>query len=350
MDSRNNSDLSINSHGTTPSPSTHYDEYTSFGEGLDSAAQVTEDGRIVISLNAKRSLPRIPASHRAGRVEEFAVDKNWDHVPRMCIVIMIVGSRGDVQPYLALGQRLKQDGHRVRIATHENFREFVVSNGLEFYAIGGDPVQLMAYMVKNPGLLPGRESLINGDIKKKRVMIAEILNGCWNSCYKPSPTTGKPFIADAIIANPPCFAHIHCAEALGIPLHMSFTMPWTSTEHFTHPLVRVARANTQNGTTNILSFALAEILTWQGIGDLVNDLRRGSLGLSSLSMRNGPGILDRLHIPWTYCISPSLVPKPPDWNDNIGICFHSHCYATNNQITRRRWVLFPFYRHFLPTA
>ncbi len=33
----------------------------------------------------------------------------------------------------------------------------------------------------------------------------------------------KPFVADAIIANPPSFAHIHCAERLGIPLHLMFT-------------------------------------------------------------------------------------------------------------------------------
>lgn len=33
----------------------------------------------------------------------------------------------------------------------------------------------------------------------------------------------KPFVADAIIANPPSFGHIHCAEKLGIPLHMMFT-------------------------------------------------------------------------------------------------------------------------------
>jgi hypothetical protein len=33
----------------------------------------------------------------------------------------------------------------------------------------------------------------------------------------------KPFVADAIIANPPSFGHIHCAEKLGIPIHMMFT-------------------------------------------------------------------------------------------------------------------------------
>ena len=33
----------------------------------------------------------------------------------------------------------------------------------------------------------------------------------------------RPFVADAIIANPPSLAHIHCAQRLGIPLHIMFT-------------------------------------------------------------------------------------------------------------------------------
>ena len=72
-----------------------------------------------------------------------------------------------------MGKRLKQDGHRIRIASHENFRSFVNDNGLEFYSIGGDPHELMSYMVKNPGLVPGMESLTNGDIPKKRKVCSE---------------------------------------------------------------------------------------------------------------------------------------------------------------------------------
>ena len=100
---------------------------------------------------------------------------------------------GDVQPFLALGQRLKADGHRVRIATHATFDKFVRDTGLEFFSIGGNPHELMSYMVKStlvlplypcnclirllpldPGLIPGMESLRNGDIGKKRRMLAEV--------------------------------------------------------------------------------------------------------------------------------------------------------------------------------
>lgn len=61
---------------------------------------------------------------------------------------------GDVQPYVALGKLLLKDGHRVRIATHETFRTFVNDSGLEFYSIGGNPQDLMSYMVKSELYLP----------------------------------------------------------------------------------------------------------------------------------------------------------------------------------------------------
>ena len=76
---------------------------------------------------------------------------------------------------------------------------------------------------QDPGLMPGWASLTNGDIPRKQKMLSEILDGCWNACTQPD-IDQRPFIADAIISNPPAFAHIHCAEALGIPLQLSFSM------------------------------------------------------------------------------------------------------------------------------
>jgi hypothetical protein len=163
-------------------------------------------------------------------------------------VIQIVGSRGDVQPFVALGKVLKDTyGHRVRIATHATFQKFVEENGLEFFCIGADPAELMAFMVKNPGLMPGLDALKSGEISRRRKSIEEILFGCWRSCIEagnglgpaipqhpadepvdetyrmPGNPEARPFVADAIIANPPSFAHIHIAEKLGIPMHMMFT-------------------------------------------------------------------------------------------------------------------------------
>lgn len=186
---------------------------------------------------------------------------------RLNIVIQIVGSRGDVQPFVAIGNELQNWGHRVRLATHNVFERFVTESGLEFFPIGGDPSALMAYMVKNPGLIPNMGSLRLKEIQDKRKMVAEMLDGCWRSCIDPDPRTGKPFVADAIIANPPSFAHVHCSQALGIPLHMIFTMPWSTTRAFPHPLANISAPKTESGTqgvSNFVSYSMVEWMTWNG--------------------------------------------------------------------------------------
>lgn len=71
-----------------------YAQYVSEGEGLDSIASVSPDGRISIHLDLKNDAPDMHKDH-AHDVEEFAVDKTaWKTCPNMNILIMIVGSRG----------------------------------------------------------------------------------------------------------------------------------------------------------------------------------------------------------------------------------------------------------------
>ena len=91
-------------------------------------------------------------------------------IPKLNIVIMVIGSRGDIQPFLKIGKILKEKhGHRVRIATHPTFKTFVEKDiGLEFFSVGGDPSELMAFMVKNPGLIPSIETVKAGEVGRRR--------------------------------------------------------------------------------------------------------------------------------------------------------------------------------------
>jgi UDP:flavonoid glycosyltransferase YjiC (YdhE family) len=165
---------------------------------------------------------------------------------------------------VALGSELQNDGYRVRLATHDVFAGFVRNSGLEFYPIGGDTAELMSYMVKNPGLVPNIQSLRAGEIQRKRLMVSEMLHGCWNACFQPDILTQEPFVADAIIANPPSFAHVHCAEALAIPVHLMFTMPWSATKSFPHPLANLKHSSADPKILNYLTYGVVDIMTWQG--------------------------------------------------------------------------------------
>lgn len=63
-----------------------------------------------------------------------------------CITI---GTRGDVQPYIALCKGLLKEGHRCRIATHDEFKDWIEENGIEYRSVGGDPGELMRICVEN---------------------------------------------------------------------------------------------------------------------------------------------------------------------------------------------------------
>lgn len=246
--------------------------------------------------------------------------------PRLNIVIMVIGSRGDIQPFIKIAKVLQNDyGHRVRIATHPAFKDFVQKDsGLEFFSVGGDPSELMAFMVKNPGLIPSIETVRAGEIGRRRQSMYEMFQGMWRACINATDDetdktniammgAKQPFVADAIIANPPSFAHVHIAERLGVPLHMMFTFPYSPTTDFPHPLANIKQSNVDYDYTNFMSYPLVELMTWQGLGDLVNKFRVKTLGLEPVSTLWAPGQLYRLKVPYTYLWSPSLVPKPKDW-------------------------------------
>ncbi|KAJ6089633.1 UDP-glucuronosyl/UDP-glucosyltransferase [Penicillium canescens] len=333
---------------TKRSPDDH-NEVRFFQDGLNTGARILGDGRVDIQIDQHKphlagllnhiQRPDIHSDREAERTASaerlFAKD---EHFPlRLNLVIQVIGSRGDIQPFVALGRELKAHGHRVRLATHLAFRQFVLDSGLEFFNIGGDPAELMAFMVKNPGLLPGFKAIRSGEIQRRRREMKQIFNGCWRSCFEKGDGTylhqikedpwsktldyrQRPFVADAIIANPPSLAHIHCAQRLGIPLHIIFTMPWSPTQSFPHPLANVHSRNCKPTIANFVSYNIVDIMVWEGLGDILNTLRKDTLALQPLGTMTAPSILHRLHVPHSYLWSPSLLPKPPDWADNIDIC------------------------------
>ncbi|UJR32308.1 hypothetical protein I4U23_019772 [Adineta vaga] len=177
----------------------------------------------------------------------------------------------------------------------------------------------MSFMVKNAGIIPSISSILEGDIQKKRRCLAEILASTWLACIADDDETKAPFTAEAIIANPPSFGHIHCAEKLQIPLHIMFTMPWTPTTEFPHPLANIESSIGPKEKINLYSYDVIEMLTWTGMRDIVNNFRKKTLGLRELHVRQAINVLIDEYVPHTYCWSPSLVVKPKDWGAHIDV-------------------------------
>lgn len=235
-------------------------------------------------------------------------------IPKLKIAMLVVGTRGDIQPFIAFAKRLQEFGHHVRLATHVNFRNFVRSAGIEFYPLGGDPRIMAGYMARNKGFLLSGPA----EISIQRKQLKEIINSLLPACTEPDLETGVPFRAQAIIANPPAYGHAHVAEALGIPLHIFFTMPWTPTSEFPHPLARVPQSAAYR-----LSYLVVDLIVWWGIRGYINDFRKRKLKLPSIAyFSTYHGSIS--HLPTGYLWSPHLVPKPNDWGplvDVVGFCF-----------------------------
>ena len=242
------------------------------------------------------------------------------HVPPMSIVVMVVGSRGDIQPFIPIGRRLAER-HRVRIATHREFRPMVEQAGLEFYPLGGNPHEMMEYIVKTGGsILPTRLDQLWEDVPKKRAMVADIVASTWRACTEADPEQpgARPFRADLIVANPPSYGHIHCAEALHIPLHMIFTMPWSATRSFPHPFAQID-PSVHRPVENFFSYGVIDLIVWAGISDLVDTFRTETLKLSPLTLTDGAALLEDHEVPFTYLWPESLVARPEDWGPHIDL-------------------------------
>ncbi|KAI7205595.1 glycosyltransferase family 1 protein, partial [Hortaea werneckii] len=91
-----------------------------------------------------------------------------------------------------------------------------------------------------------------------------------------------------------------------------------------------SKSNVDANYVNFMSYPLVEMMTWQGLGDIVNRFRERTLGLEPVSSLWAPGALYRMKVPYTYLWSPSLVPKPNDWGPEIDIAGFVFLEMANN--------------------
>ncbi|KAK6835593.1 hypothetical protein RU639_002109 [Aspergillus parasiticus] len=282
------------------------------------SAENRAESRDQVPLNTGiySSMPLLSMPEQSGHIELATP------AIRLNIVIQTIGTQGDIQPFLILGDELVRQGHRVRVATHATYATAAATDHphLEFFPIGGDPAELISYGRKNSGFVHEFKTLQARLQGKKIPIMSDIISGCWRSCVDDDPVTSAPFVADAIIASPIGFSHVHCAQALGgLPVHLMYTMPWSRTKMFPHAITRVGVGRAMKlSRRNWISYVAIEWMIWLYLGDTINQLR-ASLDLAPIPMNMGPGLHETLKIPFTYFWPPALVPKPDDWPAHIEV-------------------------------
>jgi sterol 3beta-glucosyltransferase len=211
----------------------------------------------------------------------------------MRVVILTFGTRGDVQPYVALGLGLKAAGHDATIATIEEFESLVTDYGLAHATLRGD-------FLKAAQASQGRAISLSL-IRQWIAMARDTLLDEW--------TTARS--AELFIYNPAALGGYHIAEKLGVPAFAAFPTPlYSPTREFPSPFVPLASLGPFNRLSHQLLIKTGPAL----YGRPIREWRRDELGLPPA---RGETVLRGRPVPMLYAYSPAVVPRPADWDESV---------------------------------
>jgi sterol 3beta-glucosyltransferase len=221
------------------------------------------------------------------------------------ILINTFGTRGDIQPFIALGKGLKAAGYEVGVCTSEGYQSFVEAHQLQYVFMDNELLRLSQAVL-------GETDGIGGALKIVRKMNAAMrrsMDDEWNAA--------RTFNPDLIIYHPKCLGSYHIAEKLHIPAIMSIPLPfYTPTRAFPVPFM----ANVQLGEWfNQFSYRLMGLSSGM-FGGTINDFRAKTLGMSPIGrfadvLRRSDG----KPVPILYPYSPSLLPVPKDFPPHVHV-------------------------------
>lgn len=234
----------------------------------------------------------------------------------MRVVLLTLGTRGDVEPLVAFGLGLQRVGHDVLVVTSPEFESFVRGRGLGFAAVGA-PIDTGrsngAYQRWATSERPLDRVLatINAGRRLAAIM-PQLLREIWHACQG----------AEAIVCSRLGIAGVDIAERLGVPCIATQPVPPDG-----------GRALTVQGTTEATLSAnragrvgrAVEPFFWYPVGRALNRWRVATLQLPPFPLG---GMAKRFRrLPTFYHYSPSLIPRPLEWpsgHEVTGFWFLEH--------------------------
>ena len=230
----------------------------------------------------------------------------------MNILILTLGTRGDVEPYVALGKGLQAAGHSVTICTSSRFQSFVEEHGLA-YGYMDDAVLALIDSDEIRALMGGVTNVF-GAIRMAVKMTSRVgplqkqmVADTWQATAEANP--------DLIIFHPKTYSATHFAEKLGIPSILAPTLPqFAATEDFVamgFPKLPLG------GWYNRFSYNVTTRMTVCGVGGYTNRWRKEH-GLRP-QMRGTDFLFKQSGEPITviHPLSKHVIPIPSDWPANV---------------------------------
>lgn len=226
----------------------------------------------------------------------------------MRITILTVGSLGDVQPYVALGVGLQKRGHQVCIAAHAEFQSLVEGHGVDFASVAGDPRRSIAEEVGQSWLESGSNpaAFVRRMLTIAQPLMQQLLADYWNA------SRDADLILYPVIAS---LAATTLGELLNIPVIPAYLQHVHPTGRYPFALMRPR--NHWAGWPNRLTHAIAEPVFWAFARRYVNRWRTDEWGLDPYPLASPFMDLLRQRPCCLYGFSSHVVPKPPEWDDNV---------------------------------
>ena len=222
----------------------------------------------------------------------------------MKITILTIGTRGDVQPLIALGLGLKQAGHSIKIVTHSIFKSWIESCGFDFAAVEGDPIGFLESEEGKKILESGSNPIEFIRLFSQTIspFVDRLMSDIWQACQS----------TDAIIAHSALFWTYDLARKLNVPYFLACYTPQTSTTKYP---VAMGSGKSANGLLNYLSYPLSSLFLWQIYRKPVNRWLRSNLDMPSRSFLKSPLWSMRKQVPFLYAYSNYVLPKPQNWHE-----------------------------------
>ena len=220
----------------------------------------------------------------------------------MRITILTLGSRGDVQPYLALAAGLQRAGNSVRVASHAIFESLIRDSGVDFALVRFNPRDV----VSHPDVQKAKSNILRFMLTVRRIVgpqYLDIFDDFWQASQN----------SEAIIASPTASNAYYCAQALQVPLIIGLLQPLIPPLAF--PNFFLPRLPHLGGTFNRVTHHVFDQFLWQNVRSNVNQWRKVRLGLRPAPFLGPYRMMRADRVPYLIACSPAVIPKPPDWLD-----------------------------------
>ncbi len=231
----------------------------------------------------------------------------------MRITLLSIGSRGDVQPFVALGRGLQHAGHTVTLVAPTDFEALAAGHGLKFAPIRLHMRSLARSEVGRAWTGSGQNpaEALRQAIRAIRILSTQTQADAPDACRD----------AEAMIysSTAAIMAGYHIAEALGVPAYQASLQPlFNPTGAFPNPLLPALSAGGWGDawpvqSYNWLTHIANQQIAWQPIRRQTNRWRREVLGLAPLPLAGPYDRIAAAQVPFLHAYSTAVVPRPPDW-------------------------------------